>query len=114
MSEGHTAVAVADALDRHSDLLEHCHEQVRYRCVFWDNHMTSTSDLTASRQHEWQIVVQMYVAVADACTVQNEGVVEERTVAIGRRPKLIEEVRELLHVKGIDLRQLRRLIWFVR
>ena len=56
----------------------------------------------ADHQHR-QILVRMAVAVAQAAAVDDERVIEQRAVAVGRVLHLVDEAREQLHVHRVDL-----------
>src|SRR4029434_637838 len=60
----------------------------------------------AASQKDREVVVVVRIAVAQAGTVDDHAVVEQRAVALAHRLELVEEVGELPRVERVDLREL--------
>ena len=60
----------------------------------------------AAEEHDRQVVGRVGVAVAHARAVHQDHVVEQRAVAVGRRPQLLDEAGEEADVIAVDLGQL--------
>ena len=56
-----------------------------------------------AEQHARQVRVLVQVAVAHAAAVDEQALIEQRAVAVGRRAHLLGEVAEQRHVIGVDL-----------
>ena len=65
---------------------------------------------TAPREHDRQVLVVVAVAVADAAAVNDHAVVKQRAVAFRNRFHLLQHVRELLDVEGVDFADLLQLV----
>ena len=68
---------------------------------------------SAAECHEWQVQGAVRVAVTHAGAVEQERVIEDRAVTVRRRPQLLHEFGEQLHVMQIDQRMLGDLRGFV-
>src|SRR5580765_242315 len=66
-----------------------------------------------ARDKDWKVLVIVQAGIAHAASVQINGVIEERAVAIGSRLHPLEELRKQRHVERVDLRNLRQLFWNV-
>ena len=64
----------------------------------------------AARQQDRQVIVVMAVAVADACAVDDHGVVEQGAVGFVDAVQLLQEIGDLLRVEFVDLRDLIELV----
>ena len=84
--------------------------EVRQTCILAELDMTSTFDLTASapRHQDRKVQRVVRIAVTHAGAVDDRRMVQQGTIAIGRRSQLVEELCEQADVIGIDLDQLRK------
>ena len=57
--------------------------------------------------------MEVQVAIADARPIDEERVVEQRAIAVGRRLQFLQEIRELPDVMGVDLGQHREVFGVV-
>ena len=96
--------AVAESLDRDTEPVEQRHVQVRQRRVVRVYEVTAARDRArASAQHQrWQRAVAVAIAVAQSRPIEHDHVIEQRSVAIGRRPQLLEIPREQCDVIRLD------------
>ena len=67
----------------------------------------------AARDQDRKVLVIVQAGIAHAASVQVDGVIEERAVAIGSRLHPLEELREQRHVERVDLGDLRHLFRIV-
>ena len=67
----------------------------------------------AAGDQDRQIRVKVLIPVADAAAVQNHGVVEQRAIPVRSGLQLLQEVREELYVKRVDLGEERQLLGVV-
>src|SRR5678815_895180 len=97
--------AVADPLGRHAQPIQQRELQVCQRCVFWIDEMATAFESAASAaDHEcWQWTVCMTVAVADARSIQNDHVVEQRAIAVGSVAQLLQIIREEFQMVLLNL-----------
>ena len=65
------------------------------------------SSRPAADDEQRQVVARVPLAVGNARAVQDRHVIQKRAVAVGRRPKLRQILREQLRVIAIDLRHVR-------
>src|SRR6266508_1797592 len=100
--------AVPERLDRHAHLVHEAHEQIGHRRAFRILQVPSALDLpgAAARHDQWQCRVRMDIAVAQAAAVEDEGMIEQRAVAVGNGAQLVEEFSKQLRVVSVDLRDL--------
>src|SRR6516225_9010647 len=79
------ASAVADLLGRHAQDIQERELQVRRRRVFWIDEMTAALEGAAATADDEgrERTVCVTVTVADARSVQNDQVVEQRAIAVG-------------------------------
>src|SRR5262245_7729770 len=77
--------------------------------------MPASFDRARSAAHDesWKGAVGMPVAVADASAEEQDRVVEQRSLAVGRRLQLLKVVGEEFDVIGLDLRALLHLLGLV-
>ena len=68
---------------------------------------------TAAEDCQRQIHVRVDVRVAEPGAVEQQRVIEQRAVAVGRRSQLLEERREQLRLIGVHLGELRDLLRIV-
>src|SRR5215510_12324260 len=64
----------------------------------------------ATRDQNRQVLMVVQTRVAHSTSVQIDGVVEQRSVAVWSGFQLLEELREEQHMERIDLRDLRELV----
>ena len=57
----------------------------------------------AARQHQRQVSVVVGIAIAKPTAVRDHRVIKQRSIAIGRRLQLFQQIRELFDVETIDL-----------
>src|SRR5262252_1387506 len=90
------ASAVADLLGRHAQDIQERELQVRRRRVFWIDEMTAALEGAAATADDErrERTVCVTVTVADARSIQNDQVVEQRAIAVGRVAKLFQIVRK--------------------
>src|SRR5262245_36970720 len=74
---------------------------------------TSHATRSTTRDENRKVLVVVQARVAHPASVQIHGVVEQRSVAVRCGLQFLEELREEQHVKRIDLRNLRELVWTV-
>ena len=86
--------------------------EVRQRRFVREPQVTATLDLTGptARQQDRQIVMEVCVAVAHAGAIHEEGMVQQRAIAVCGRTESLQEMREHLHVIRVDLRQLFQMV----
>src|SRR2546423_14578690 len=99
------AGAVAKIPDRHASLVEYAHEQVVHRRILRIPEVTATLDLATATayQNDGQVVMGMRIRVAETAAVDDHGMIEQVSVAIGSRFQLLQQVGERLHQMGVDL-----------
>ena len=90
------------------ELVEHRQQQVRHVRVLREPQMPAALQLPgrAAREDDRQRAEVVLVAVAQRAAVEDQRVIEQRAVAVRRRLQLLEEVGELRHVVGVQLREL--------
>src|SRR5262245_22345350 len=90
-----SSVGIAETLERHAHFVEQGRPEIRQRRTRRESQMTSTPYLTASAcEQKGEIVVIVKIAVADARPVNDHRVIQQRAVAVGRRPHFLEELRK--------------------
>src|SRR4029450_6089220 len=92
--ERQLALAVPELLDRNAHLVRDREQQVRRRISLEGEVTAAGHEVLSSDEHERQVRVIVRVALAQPRTVQQQGVVEQRAVAIRRVPQLLEIRRE--------------------
>ena len=85
---------------RHAEEIQQRELQVRQRRVLRIDEMTAALERAAAAADEQrrERTVRVTVAVADARTIKNDHVVEQRAVAVRRVPQLLQIIREQLQV----------------
>src|SRR6185295_15312517 len=103
------SVAAADTIDWKIHLVHQRHEQVRHGWFARILNMPATLEPAgASAHHEKrQTVARMLRAVGNAGAVQDRHMIQQRAIAVGRRAKFRQILREQLRVIAVDLRHLR-------
>src|SRR5690606_30497398 len=96
--------AVAELLQVHAGLVEHRHEQVRHRCVIRVLQVPPALHPAGRPAHDQvrQREVVVRVAVAHVAAVEQHAVVEQRAVAVGGVPHLLDELGEHADVERLD------------
>ena len=105
------AAAVADLVDRHAELVEQRHVQVRERRFRGEAQVAAALQRArpAAEHQDRQIGRCVRVAVGHPVAIQQHHVIEQRAVAVGRRRELFHVVREQRRVVGVDLGEVREL-----
>src|SRR5688572_12751682 len=95
-----------------AQLVEQCQVQIRHRRVFRIREVTTSANSGggAANQQNGEVLIQVHVAVAQRAAVHQQRMIEQRAVALGDRPKPVEEVAVQLGVEGVDLQDLRDLV----
>ena len=57
---------------------------------------------SAARDYYGQRIVIVLIAVAHAAAIENEGVIQQRAVAVRRGPELLEKIGQKLGVVAVD------------
>ena len=98
--------AVTEIATLHASFREQVQIQVIQRSFLRVPDVATTLDLAgaASGNQNGQVVVRVAVPIGGSTAVNNDRVVEEVAVTVGRRSELLEEVREVLYEERINLR----------
>src|SRR5262245_47926131 len=104
------SVALTEALDPAAVLVRDRHPQIAHRRSWRELHMTMTLADAAADADYRQRIAGVRVRVAHPAAVDDQRVVEQRAVAIGRGLQFVDKLREQRGVIGIDLHVLRDLL----
>ena len=79
-----------------AQFLQRGQQQIRHRSVFWLHQMAITlySAAGAASKHDGQRIVIVRVAITHATAINDQRVIQQRSVAIRRLAELVEEIRE--------------------
>src|SRR2546422_10124705 len=105
VSNAQAARAIANAIPLDSEVFEQRQMQVCQGCFFWITNMSSAFKRAgaASRQHERDAPRIVGVALTDAGSVHQCGMVQQSTVAVGSRAHPVQQVGKLCDVICVDL-----------
>src|SRR4051812_7604831 len=95
------AGAVSDRVGMDARSIQQSHIQVGYGCLagIGDVAPRLYGPAASSRDQDREVFVGMAVAVADTAAVDNQGVIEERSVAVRGRSELAQEAPEQIDVE---------------
>ena len=110
------AGGVAQGLAGDAEAVQHRDQQVAHRGAVRVAHVAPGLDRAATppAEQDRQVVVVVSVAIADAATVDQHGIVQKALVAFLDALQLVEDVGKLLNMELVDQADLLQLLGFLR